>query len=268
MATGRMLKKNISTSRKLSELKSDSARLLYTWLLPHLDIEGRFSANPYVVKGYIVPRLTTMTPEKIEEFLHELSQKKLIILYEVNEDKYLEFTKFSDFQSLREDREAKSDIPNPKMANNNTNEPTPAELPQNSRRTPAKDKISKDKISKDKIICETSSPVNQDKLTKAEINTIIEYFISSLKNKRDIDYIPSWGKDTKILKSALDTIRTTPALAAVLPPTTIEQAKVLIDYYLTMDKSVKNDATFSACFSNHTQNSYIQKNRKTNNEYE
>lgn len=39
MAEGRMLKKNISQSKKLALLKNDSARLLYTWILPHLDIE-------------------------------------------------------------------------------------------------------------------------------------------------------------------------------------------------------------------------------------
>ena len=104
MAEGRMLKKIISTSKKLANLKSDSARLLYTWLLPHLDVEGRFSADPNIVKGYVVPRLK-MSTKKIAEYLDDMVINGLIILYEKNSDKYLQLNKFKDFQILRENRE-------------------------------------------------------------------------------------------------------------------------------------------------------------------
>lgn len=112
MPEGRMLKKLVSTSQKLAKLKSDSSRLLYTWLLPHLDIEGRFSADPYIVKGYVVPRLK-MTPQKIKEYLEDMTTNDLIILYEVNGDNFLQLTKFKNFQILRENRESKSLIPAP-----------------------------------------------------------------------------------------------------------------------------------------------------------
>lgn len=139
MAQGRMLKKNISTSRRLSELKSDSARLLYTWLLAHLDVEGRFSANEYIIKGYIVPRIDSLTPERIKELIEDLAKNELIILYKVDGDRYLQFRKFSEHQNLRKDRESKSDIP----------EPPQELLPSSSSITPAQDKISKDKLSKE-----------------------------------------------------------------------------------------------------------------------
>jgi hypothetical protein len=112
MPEGRMLKKIISTSRKLANLKSDSARLLYTWLLPHLDIEGRFSANPMIVKGHAVPRLK-MSPSKIKKYLEDMAQNDLIILYEIDGDRFLQYKKFKDFQVLRENREAKSLISKP-----------------------------------------------------------------------------------------------------------------------------------------------------------
>lgn len=110
MPEGRMLKKVVSTSQKLANLKSDSARLLYTWLIPHLDIEGRFSADPKIVKGYVVPRLK-MSLRKISEYLEDMAKNDLIVLYEVDGDRYLQLRKFKDFQTLREKRESKSIIP-------------------------------------------------------------------------------------------------------------------------------------------------------------
>ena len=139
MAEGRMLKKQISISKKLTLLKSDSARLLYTWLIPHLDVEGRFSADPAVVKGQIVPRLK-MTKKKVWEYLQDMAQNELIILYEDDGDYYLEFTVFEKHQNIRKDREAGSKIPPPDLATWTY----PGELQDDSR-------ISKDKISKDKV---------------------------------------------------------------------------------------------------------------------
>jgi hypothetical protein len=125
MADGRMLKKVVSTSKKLAAVKTDSARLLWTWILPHLDVQGRFSGELEIVKGSIVPRLKSMTLPKIEKYLQDLAENKLIILYNVNGDRYLELVKFKDFQTLRSSREAVSIIPKPPDST-----PTPDELPE------------------------------------------------------------------------------------------------------------------------------------------
>lgn len=113
MAEGRMLKKRISKSKKFAQVDSDSARLLYLMLLPHLDVEGRHEACPVIVKGTVVPKIPTFTLKIIEQDLEELSKVGLILLYEYDGDKYLQFTRFEDFQSLKHDREAKSEIPAP-----------------------------------------------------------------------------------------------------------------------------------------------------------
>ena len=113
MADGRMLKKVISQSRRLAELKTDSARLLYTWLLPHLDIKGRYSAEPAVIRGTIVPRIKSFTEAVIEDCLLDLSNNDLIYLYEVDGDNYLELRKFTTHQTLNPNREAPSKIPDP-----------------------------------------------------------------------------------------------------------------------------------------------------------
>lgn len=137
MAQGRMLKKIICTSKKLATLKTDSSRLLYTWLLPHLDIEGRFSGDFNIIKGHIFPRLKHMTIKKIERDIQDLVKNNLVIVYEAEGDIFLQFTEFHKHQSLRRDREAESDIPAPKNG----------ELLYNDGRTPAQYKLSKDKLS-------------------------------------------------------------------------------------------------------------------------
>lgn len=186
MAEGRMLKKIISKSRRLAELRSDSARLLYTWLLAHLDIEGRFSADPYVIKGIVFPRIKSITPTKISNWLNDIERNGLVIIYQIDDDVYLQYRKFKEYQSLRPDREPKSKIPAPEMeqsidliGNISTPGLTPGVTPG---LTPAEDKISKDNINKEKY--------------KKESETVLEYFNKKFKrNFRDASAIIARLKD-------------------------------------------------------------------------
>ena len=142
-----MLKKRISKSKKFAALKTNNARLLYLLLLPHLDIEGRIDADPRLIKGQVVPLLRFST-SKIAEYLQDMDSVGLIRLYDDNGDKYLEYGRFKDFQTLRPDREAESDVP------------TPVELPDNSGLSEAKrseDKLSLS-ISEDKVVDSENSP--------------------------------------------------------------------------------------------------------------
>lgn len=70
-------------------------------------------ADPLVIKGSVVPRLFTMTPESINEYLADMVAVDLISLYRCDGDQYIELRKFADHQTLREDREAASKIPPP-----------------------------------------------------------------------------------------------------------------------------------------------------------
>ena len=108
-----MLKKAISTSRRLADLKTDSARMLYTWIIPHLDVEGRFYADSAMVKGAVVPRIKSFSETKIAECLQDMAAVGLIMLYTVDGDSYLQLRKFEDHQNLRKDRESPSVIPAP-----------------------------------------------------------------------------------------------------------------------------------------------------------
>lgn len=122
-----MLKKVISESRRLADLKSDSARMLYTWIIPHLDIEGRLNASPEMIKGKVVPRLNHFTNELINECLEDMGRVELVNLYEFDGDRYLELRKFKEHQTLRPSKEAKSIIPT-------------GEVPDKGGSTPGKEK--------------------------------------------------------------------------------------------------------------------------------
>lgn len=181
MADGRMLKKVISDSKKLASLKSDSARLLWTWILPYLDIEGRYYADPDMIKGKVVPRVKTFTPENINDYLSEMDSVGLITLYESEGEKYLQFRNFKEFQNLRESKEAKSKIPSPKQVQDNGGS-SPVILPNN---------IIKDNLIKEKLreVPEQPQPVDNSLKGKPalsekqkEENTEMEFGKQELRN--------------------------------------------------------------------------------------
>lgn len=152
-----MLKKKICVSRRLAALSSDSARLLYTWLIPHLDIEGRFSADPDVLKGQVFPRLKHLTSAKIEELLRDIAYQQLIIRYENDGDRFLQLRHFAREQNLRKDREKESNIPPPEKCKiiDGLDE-VPGELPADSGLTPAQVKLREVKLREDNAPREAS----------------------------------------------------------------------------------------------------------------
>jgi hypothetical protein len=131
VAKGRMLNKKISYDEGVAKLSLE-ATLLYTWIIPHLDVKGRTYGDPNILKG-IVPYIKQLTIPKIEKCLEEMVSSGLILLYG-NGHKYLEFIGFTKNQNLNESREAESVIPAPEL------------VQSNSCVTPAKVKIREDKI--------------------------------------------------------------------------------------------------------------------------
>lgn len=182
MAEGRMLKKRLSKSKKLAELKTDSSRFLYCIIYPHLDIKGRYEADPHIVMGTIVPYIKSFTLKKIQTHLEELHKVGLIVLYKIGNDQYLQYTRFEDFQRLDPTREAKSEIP----------PPTQDQLQSKSNITPievkSKSNISKEKY-KDFVYL---TPIEYEKLTGMYGKEIINIFIDKLNN-----YIGSTGRKYK-----------------------------------------------------------------------
>ena len=164
MAEGRMIKKEIADSEKMA-MCGDRAKVIYFMMLPHADIEGRVKACPVIVKGRYLTMLK-YTEKSVQSSLEELHRAGLIILYAVNGDQFAEYTRFSDFQTLKPNREAKTKIPAPTPADSGL---TPADsglTPENSPLSKVKLSISKDKIKED---CQNSDEFRLASLLLEEI---------------------------------------------------------------------------------------------------
>jgi len=138
MPRGRMLNKKISYDEKVAQL-SVEAIVFYTWCIAHLDVKGRIYGESHILKGLVVPYIKKLTSQTIRKCQQEMIDNDLVTLYG-NKYKYMEFKGFAKNQSLREDREAESNIPSP----------TPDLLQSNSGAIPGKVNISKVNTSKGK----------------------------------------------------------------------------------------------------------------------
>lgn len=112
MAKGRMLQNRISKSQKMASLSNDTVRLLYTWMLSHLDINGNFYADPIMVNNLVFTRLGHST-RTIGLAIDELVEKGLVVRYQINGEVYLNYPDFQEKQPrLYPAREGNPDIPN------------------------------------------------------------------------------------------------------------------------------------------------------------
>jgi hypothetical protein len=188
MPEGRMLKKAIATSKTLPELQTDTARLIYTWLIPFLDINGRHIADPLVIKGTVVPRIKSITPEIIEECLMDMHNVGVIKMYEVNGERYLQFTVFEKHQYLKSDREAKPTIPAPPK-----NAPAPDLLRSNSGVTPSfTTQVKLSKVKESKYALSETSP---------ECFFECRYF--KLSQEQADKYVSAYGLDKQLFLTEL-----------------------------------------------------------------
>lgn len=111
MPIGRVLLKSISQSHKLAILRSDLARLLFTWLIPHLDINGNFFGDAITVNSLVFTRLGKRA-EEVEEALKDLERVGLIKRYQVRGEMFLNVPSFKEKQPrLNVEREGRPIIP-------------------------------------------------------------------------------------------------------------------------------------------------------------
>ncbi len=114
MARGRMLNKKISADPKVNALPDDTARLLFTWMIAHLDQNGCLYGDPVLVKSTVFPYRHDVTIEAVGEYLEAMAEQGLIQFYTTDEQRFVRFPSFANNQvGLRADREAKTDIPLP-----------------------------------------------------------------------------------------------------------------------------------------------------------
>ena len=129
MPRGRFLNKEICIDKTVNELSSFECMLAFTWLIPHLDKEGRTYGDPAIVRSMVFPRRSDISIEKMQSFLKEWHDAGLIVWYEVRGDMYIWFPNFDKHQrGLDKSREADSVIPAPDQLATNSGV-TPDQLP-------------------------------------------------------------------------------------------------------------------------------------------
>jgi hypothetical protein len=120
MARGRFISKKISESARVNDLPDDTARLLYTWMIPHLDRDGRMVGDAILVRNKVMP-YSNISVKQVEHYLQLMNDAidpetgyGLITRYKVGEHCYIWMQGFDEEQvGLVYNREPKSDIPAP-----------------------------------------------------------------------------------------------------------------------------------------------------------
>ncbi len=109
MAKARMLHKKISVSVQVNRLTLP-ARLLFTWMIPHADDEGKMKGDPEFIKATVVP-MVRWSFKKIREYLEEIEGKGLIYYWQENGEWFIEFIRWKEHQYIQKDRFKSSDLP-------------------------------------------------------------------------------------------------------------------------------------------------------------
>jgi hypothetical protein len=109
MAQARMLHKKISISQQVNKL-SVNARLLFTWLIAHADDEGRLRGEANYIRALVVP-MTNWSDDDVEKYLVGIADAGLIYRWTENDECFIEFIKWFDYQQLRKDRFKNSSYP-------------------------------------------------------------------------------------------------------------------------------------------------------------
>lgn len=109
MAEARLINKKIILSRKLNSV-SEGAENLYYRLLVISDDFGCYHADPDIIKGQAYT-LRKITPRQIWNRLRELVSIRLIKMYQIEGEIYIEITKFEAHQRFRKDIKRKNLFP-------------------------------------------------------------------------------------------------------------------------------------------------------------
>ena len=86
-------------------------RLLFTWGIAHLDVEGRITGSPRGFKALVAPLLDHITHETVLSFFQDAESLGLIQRYEVDGEWHVQYPKFAHNQNLTKSREAASKRP-------------------------------------------------------------------------------------------------------------------------------------------------------------
>lgn len=117
-----MIKSSIARDAKVARLDGLLSKLLYTWSIPYCDREGRIRADDSWIMGNPGEKIL-MWDDDIHEIILGWAKEDLVVYYENNEGKYVQFHNFKKIQSMINTktgkptavytRERESEFPNP-----------------------------------------------------------------------------------------------------------------------------------------------------------
>lgn len=114
-----MLSKKISIDNNMLVIDSEAGPygvIFWTWLIAHLDREGRQHGDPDVLKGTVAPRIPAVTLPVICRTIAAACRLEMLVQYEVDGDLFIHAPNFHKNQpGLRQDREPESDFPPPEQ---------------------------------------------------------------------------------------------------------------------------------------------------------
>lgn len=110
MARIRSIHPDACKSEKLAAASAEAERL-YWRMATHCDDEGRAEDDPVLMAAFLFPRSPQVDGDQVDVWLDELAALGLIVRYEVDGDRYLAVTRWTDYQKPR--RVVESHIPSP-----------------------------------------------------------------------------------------------------------------------------------------------------------
>lgn len=256
-----MISKSISLSQQVDSL-SIQGQLLFTWLVPHSDDEGRISGNPRYVKAVVIPLKDgpRWAVSSVELYLCEMADNNLISYWYQGGERFIEFPNWSLHQTIQSDRAQLSRLPafNKDKAKDAKDFPS-ITIGDKMDTESIRDEIGMDiqyKLSKVNIrefnmkekklagIIKLAQKDSLHKITDPRINKLKNYFVSKVKEKKNFEPDISPSKDGWMLKLRLGKYSE-------------EQIKSLIDGFVQSTDSDKLSCSLSVCLSNVIVNKWL-----------
>lgn len=112
MARKRMIDPGFWIDEKLGTI-SPLARLLFMGLISNSDDEGRLPGHPALIKSQVFPYDADITPEQVTQWLGQLEELEILIIYTVDNQTYIQIKNFLKHQTIN--RPTASKYPDPSL---------------------------------------------------------------------------------------------------------------------------------------------------------
>ena len=95
---GRIVYPELSDSRRVARLSITGA-LLWTWLLPHADDQGRLAGDAAALRDRLVPHFAEITAEDVETALQAMEREHLVLRYVVHRQHLIQISDWWKWQA-------------------------------------------------------------------------------------------------------------------------------------------------------------------------